>query len=70
MALFVLGYRVENRALVKSRSMARCQVPGIKCHVFKIEQKASQLWRLTNLLIKVRNGPLTHKDVKNEESPG
>ena len=25
-----------------------------------------QLWRLTNILIKVRNGALTQKDVKNE----
>jgi hypothetical protein len=28
-----------------------------------------QLWRLTNTLIKVRNGALTHKDVKNEDRP-
>jgi hypothetical protein len=25
-----------------------------------------QLWRLTNVLSKVRNGALTHRDVKNE----
>jgi hypothetical protein len=29
-----------------------------------------QLWRLTNTLIKVRNGALTHKDVKNEGTSG
>ena len=29
-----------------------------------------QLWRLTNVLFKVRNGALTHKDVKNEDRPG
>jgi len=29
-----------------------------------------QLWRLTNTLIKVRNGALTHKDVRNEDRPG
>ena len=28
-----------------------------------------QLWRLTNTLIKVRKGALTHKDVKNEDRP-
>ena len=28
------------------------------------------LWRLTNTLIKVRNGALTHKDVKNEGTSG
>jgi hypothetical protein len=28
------------------------------------------LWRLTHTLIKVRNGALTHKDVKNEDRPG
>ena len=27
------------------------------------------LWRLTHTLIKVRNGALTHKDVKNEDRP-
>ncbi len=29
-----------------------------------------QLWRLTNVLFKVRNGALTHRDVKNEGRPG
>jgi hypothetical protein len=29
-----------------------------------------QLWRLTNVLIKVRNGALTQKDVKNEGRSG
>ncbi|MGA3168845.1 MAG: hypothetical protein ABSF14_22315 [Terriglobia bacterium] len=28
-----------------------------------------QLWRLTNTLMKVRNGALTRKDVKNEDRP-
>ena len=28
-----------------------------------------QLWRLTDTLIKVRNGALTHKDVKNKDRP-
>jgi hypothetical protein len=28
-----------------------------------------QLWRLTNVLFKVRNGALIHKDVKNEDRP-
>ncbi|MGA3164813.1 MAG: hypothetical protein ABSF14_01710 [Terriglobia bacterium] len=28
------------------------------------------LWRLTHTLIKVRNGALTHKDVKNEDRSG
>jgi hypothetical protein len=28
-----------------------------------------QLWRLTDVLFKVRNGALTHKDVKNEDRP-
>jgi hypothetical protein len=28
-----------------------------------------QLWRLINVLFKVRNGALTHKDVKNEDRP-
>jgi hypothetical protein len=27
------------------------------------------LWQLTHTLIKVRNGALTHKDVKNEDRP-
>jgi hypothetical protein len=29
-----------------------------------------QLWRLTNVLIKVRHGALTQKDVKNEGRSG
>ena len=29
-----------------------------------------QLWRLTNVLFKVRNGALIHKDVKNEGTSG
>jgi hypothetical protein len=29
-----------------------------------------QLWRLTNTLIEVRKGALTHKDVKNEGTSG
>jgi hypothetical protein len=29
-----------------------------------------QLWRLTNTLIKVRNGVLSHRDVKNEGTSG
>jgi len=29
-----------------------------------------QLWRLTNTLVKVRNGALTQRDVKNEDRPG
>jgi hypothetical protein len=29
-----------------------------------------QLWRLTNTLVKVRNGALAHKDVKNEGTSG
>jgi hypothetical protein len=29
-----------------------------------------QLWRLTHTLIKVRNGALTHRDVKNEGTSG
>jgi hypothetical protein len=29
-----------------------------------------QLWRLTNVLFKVRNGALTHRDVKNEGTSG
>ena len=28
-----------------------------------------QLWRLTNVLFKVRNGALIQKDVKNEDRP-
>jgi len=28
-----------------------------------------QLWRLTNVLFKVRNGALTRRDVKNEDRP-
>jgi len=28
-----------------------------------------QLWPLTNVLFKVRNGALIHKDVKNEDRP-
>jgi len=28
-----------------------------------------QLWRLTNTLIKVRNGALAQRDVKNEDRP-
>jgi hypothetical protein len=28
------------------------------------------LWRLTNTLIMVRNGALTHRDVKNEGTSG
>ncbi|MGA3167221.1 MAG: hypothetical protein ABSF14_14025 [Terriglobia bacterium] len=33
------------------------------------DSRLRQLWRLTNTLIKVRNGALTHKDVKNEDRP-
>jgi hypothetical protein len=34
------------------------------------DSRLRQLWRLTNTLIKVRNGALTHKDVKNEGTSG
>jgi hypothetical protein len=34
------------------------------------DSRLRQLWRLTNTLIKVRNGALTHKDVRNEDRPG
>ena len=34
------------------------------------DSRLRHLWRLTNTLIKVRNGALTHKDVKNEDRPG
>jgi hypothetical protein len=33
------------------------------------DSRLRQLWRLTHTLIKVRNGALTHKDVKNEDRP-
>jgi hypothetical protein len=33
------------------------------------DSRLRQLWRLTSTLIKVRNGALTHKDVKNEDRP-
>jgi hypothetical protein len=33
------------------------------------DSRLRQLWRLTNTLIKIRNGALTHKDVKNEDRP-
>jgi hypothetical protein len=33
------------------------------------DSRLRQLWRLTNTLIKVRNGALTHRDVKNEDRP-
>jgi hypothetical protein len=29
-----------------------------------------KLWRLTNMLFRVRNGGLTLRDVKNEDRPG
>ncbi len=35
-----------------------------------VERLARALWRLTNVLIRVRNGALTQKDVKNEERSG
>ena len=34
------------------------------------DSRLRQLWQLTNTLINVRNGALTHKDVKNEDRPG
>ena len=33
------------------------------------DSRLRQLWQLTNTLINVRNGALTHKDVKNEDRP-
>jgi hypothetical protein len=33
------------------------------------DSRLRPLWRLTHTLIKVRNGALTHKDVKNEDRP-
>ena len=33
------------------------------------DSRLGQLWRLTDVLFKVRNGALTHKDVKNEDRP-
>jgi len=33
------------------------------------DSRLRQLWRLPNVLFKVRNGALTHKDVKNEDRP-
>ena len=34
------------------------------------DSSLGQLWRLTNVLFKVRNGALTQKDVKNEGTSG
>ena len=34
------------------------------------DSNLGQLWRLTNVLFKVRNGALIHKDVKNEGTSG
>jgi hypothetical protein len=34
------------------------------------DSRLRQLWRLTHTLIKVRNGALTHRDVKNEGTSG
>jgi hypothetical protein len=34
------------------------------------DSSLGQLWRLTNVLLKVRNGALTQKDVKNEGTSG
>jgi hypothetical protein len=34
------------------------------------DSRLRHLQRLTNVLFKVRNGALTHKDVKNEDRPG
>ncbi len=34
------------------------------------DSRLRQLWWLTNTLIKVRKGALTHKDVKNEGTSG
>ena len=34
------------------------------------DSSLGQLWRLTNVLFKVRNGALTRKDVKNEGTSG
>jgi 2-keto-3-deoxy-galactonokinase len=33
------------------------------------DSRLRQLWRLTNVLFKVRNGALIHKDVTNEDRP-
>jgi hypothetical protein len=33
------------------------------------DSRLRPLWQLTHTLIKVRNGALTHKDVKNEDRP-
>jgi hypothetical protein len=33
------------------------------------DSRLRQLWQLTNTLIKIRNGALPHKDVKNEDRP-
>jgi len=35
----------------------------------KKDSSLRQLWRLTNVLFKVRNGALTRRDVKNEDRP-
>ncbi len=34
------------------------------------DSRLRQLWRLTSVLFKVRNGALTYRDVKNEDRPG
>ena len=34
------------------------------------DSSLGQLWRLTNVLFKVRNGALIHRDVKNEGTSG
>ena len=34
------------------------------------DSRLRHLWRLTNVLFKVRNEALTHKDVKNEGTSG
>jgi hypothetical protein len=34
------------------------------------DSRLRQLWRLNNVLFKVRNGALAQRDVKNEDRPG
>jgi hypothetical protein len=66
-----LSEQVEN--MQSPENLAALMAPQDDKSLFMQRMEDSslrQLWRLTNVLFKVRNGALTHKDVKNEGTSG
>jgi hypothetical protein len=68
--VFELSMKECDKVRAPENIAAPMAPPGRKCPAdarWGRLQSARQLWRLINMLVKVRNGALTQKDVRNED---